>query len=325
MIRILLLRNVLPNRKFGGIQKHCQDLYNLFANHPTVEILPIKNLSNFLIPLIGKRIFYWKELYTYIKTSDCDVVHIHGFATLDVIQSIIVSKLLKKKIIYSPHYHPFRYLQRPLWGKVYFYFCLRFFLRYVSSVITITNNDTNFFSCYHKNVFKIPHLFTSILNRNIVKKRENMILFVGRNEENKGLFHLNKLNRKYEVHLVTTPSDIDRKDFIIHTNISDYELDLLYDQASLVVIPSRYEAFSYVALEAFAHATPVVMSNTVMIADYLRGMKGFSTFEFGDVNGFLKAVDDTIGKSVDREKILSIFSLDKIKQQYEYVYLNTTK
>lgn len=326
MIKVLLLRNVLPNSKFGGIRKHCQELYELFKNDSQIKILPVENLSNHLVPLLHKRVYYWKQLYQYIKCSDCDIVHVHGFATLDIIQVFVVAYILKKKIVYSPHYHPFKYLQHPLFGRLYFYCCLRFFLNLATSIITITKNDTDFFVHFHKNVQKIPHQFTPFVNEHmVIEKKKNMILFVGRNEENKGLFHLKRLNKQYEIHLVTGAGKFDRDDYIIHTNISNEELCLLYKQASLVVIPSRYEAFSYVALESFAHGTPVVMSNTVMIADYLKGISGFSTFNFGDEDGFLKAVDKTIGVPVDTEKILSIFSADKIQQQYKNVYLNVMK
>lgn len=146
-----------------------------------------------------------------------------------------------------------------------------------------------------------------------------MILFVGRNDENKGIPLLYKLNAKYEVHLVTRGT-VERSDFILHNHISNEELSSLYEQASLVVIPSRYEAFSYVALEAFAHSTPVVMSDTVMIADYLKGYDGYMTFRYGDVNGFLQAVEETIGRSVDTDKILAIFEKKKIREQYKDMY-----
>ena len=321
MIKILMLRNVLKTSKHGGIRKHCQELYDLFKNDLHVKILPIVNLPNHSIPIIKKNVFYWKNLYRYVKESECDIIHIHGFATLDIIQVFIIAILLRKKVVYSPHFHPFKYLQHPFLGKLYFYLCLRFFLKYASSIITITSIDTEFFVRYNKVVYKIPHQYTPSLNENIViEKKKNMILFVGRNETNKGLFHLKRLSSKYEIHLVTGKGVFDRDDYIIHTNISNEELNLLYKQASLVVIPSRYEAFSYVALEAFANGTPVVMSNTVMIADYLKGISGYSTFDYGDENGFLKAVDRTIGISVERDKILSIFSPEKIKQLYKEVY-----
>ena len=150
-------------------------------------------------------------------------------------------------------------------------------------------------------------------------KQGNMILFVGRNDNNKGIFYLYTLDSKYEIHLVTK-GGVKRKDFIVHNNISSGELSALYERAALVVIPSRYEAFSYVALEAFAHGTPVVMSDRVMIADYLKDCKGYNTFKFGDIKDFLQAVEKTIGQAVDMDKILPQFEKVKIKASYKNVY-----
>lgn len=324
MIKVVLIRNVSPNNLFGGIRKHCQDLYSLFQNDKDVNIKPIENISGGYISLINKRFFHFKNLYKYLKESHCDIVHIHGFMSLDVCQTILMAKLLQKKIIYSPHFHPFKYLQHPNMGRLYFYLFIRPLLKFVSAIITISNTDTTFFEKYHKNVFKVPHQFDNSKSYNPHEKKKNMILFVGRNEENKGLNHLYMLPTKYEVHCVTK-GHILRNDFIIHTDISNAELEQLYTMASLVVIPSRYEAFSYVALESFAHGTPVVMSNTVRISDYLKGLSGYSTFKYGDIAGFIEAVDKTIGMKVDKEKILSIFETSKIKEIYKNIYIEVSK
>ena len=151
-----------------------------------------------------------------------------------------------------------------------------------------------------------------------------MLLFVGRNEENKGIDHLYKLPAKYEVHCVTK-GPLLRKDFIIHSDISDNELNMLYKEAALVVIPSRYEAFSYVALEAFAHGTPVVMSDRVQIADYLKDKCGYSIFKYSDYDSFLDAVEKTINTKVDIEAIMSVFTPSIIKNLYRDAYLQATK
>lgn len=320
MVKILLLRNVSPTN-YGGIKKHCIELSLLFSGDAHVQFLPIKDLPQKEIPVTRKTFFNPLDLYRYLKETDYDIVHIHGFATLDVVQAFLTARWLKKKIVYSPHYHPFEYLQHPLLGKVYFYGCLRFLLRFASAIVTIGNNDTTFFQKYHNQVYKIPHQFEPIENFACVKeaKQKNMILFVGRNDSNKGIPYLYSLDSKYEVHLVTQGT-VERKDFFVHSNISVEELYDLYRKASLVVIPSRYEAFSYVALEAFAHGTPVVMSDRVMIADYLKGCKGYGVFKYGDVDGFLQAVERTIGQQVDTERILSQFRKEKIKEYYKEVY-----
>lgn len=320
MVKVLLLRNVSPIN-YGGIKKHCMELSFLFESDEEISILPIEDLPQRKIPFIKKTAFKFSALYKYLKQADCDIVHIHGFATLDIVQSFLVARWLNKKIVYSPHYHPFQYLQHPLFGKLYFYGCLRFMLRFASVIVTITDNDTAFFQKYHKRVYKIPHQFETMNNNNTAHetKQKNMILFVGRNDSNKGISYLYNLDPKYEVHLVTKGA-VERKDFIVHSNISDEELSALYQKASLVVIPSRYEAFSYVALEAFAHGTPVVMSDRVMIACYLTGCKGYRIFRYGDTGDFIRVVAETIGQTVDTNAILSRFTRAKVKASYKEVY-----
>lgn len=320
MIKVLLLRNVSPIN-YGGIKKHCIDLSSLFEGDEEISILPIKDLPQRKIPFIKKTAFKHSALYKYLKQTDCDIVHIHGFATLDIIQSFLVARWLGKRIVYSPHFHPFKYLEHPLFGKLYFYGCLRFLLRFASAIVTITDNDTTFFKKYHKRVYKIPHQFEPMHSTKCVgvEKQKNMILFVGRNDSNKGVSCLYKIPPKYEVHLVTK-GVVERKDFIVHSNISDEELSMLYSKASLVVIPSRYEAFSYVALESFAHGTPVVMSDRVMISCYLMGYKGYAIFKYGEIEDFLRAVENTIGMTVDVSGIMRLFDRDMIKKQYAKVY-----
>lgn len=322
MLKILLLRNVSPTN-YGGIKKHCIDLTSLFDGDKEISILPIRELPQRRIPFIKKTVFKFSALYKYLKHTDCDIVHIHGFATLDIVQSLIVAHWLNKKIVYSPHYHPFKYLEHPLFGKLYFYGCLRFLLRFVSTIVTITDNDTAFFQKYHKRVYKIPHQFEPMQSSKYagIEKQKNMILFVGRNDSNKGISYLYKLPPKYEVHLVTQGT-VERKDFILHSNISNEELSALYSKASLVVIPSRYEAFSYVALEAFAHGTPVLMSDRVMIACYLRDYKRYGIFTYGNVTDFLQAVDRIIGMRVDVDKILPQFKKENISKSYRDMYVN---
>lgn len=306
-------------KKNGGIQRHCDDLCSLFQFDKDFSMTIISNKMVRKLPFIRKN--YFCHLYETIKLLDCNIVHIHGFAELSVVQAIITAKILRKKIVYSPHFHPIQYLQHPMLGKLFFACLLRPVLRFVSTIVTISEIDTKFFKKYHANVISIPHYYEgkSLQQSHTINKKKNMILFVGRNEENKGIELLYKLPSKYEVHCVTQGILL-RKDFIQHCSISDQELDLLYKEASLVVIPSRYEAFSYVALEAFAHGTPVVMSDRVQIASYLNGRVGYSIFKYADYPSFLNAIEKTIGMKVDVKGIMALFNKQKVKEMYISMY-----
>jgi glycosyltransferase involved in cell wall biosynthesis len=100
------------------------------------------------------------------------------------------------------------------------------------------------------------------------------------------------------------------------------ELATLYAKASLVVIPSKYEAFSYAALEALSYGTPVLLSERVRIADYLDGVKGFQIFHYGDHTDFLNKIALSLGMVVETDKIKKIFDPEMIKEHYRSIYLN---
>lgn len=310
--------------KYGGVKRHCINLCSLFQNDNEISMALLSDKAVGYFSFAKKAYLYISDFYKEIKAQNCDIIHIHGFVEFSVIQAIIMAKLMGKKIVYSPHYHPVQYLQHPVLGKLFFFCLIKPVLSFTSTIVTISKIDTNFFKRYHDNVVQIPHYFNKQYDQIEAKKKKNMILFVGRNEENKGLDYLYKLPPKYIVHCVTK-GKLQRSDFIVHTDISDEELDLLYREAALVVIPSRYEAFSYVALEAFAHATPVVMSDRVQIASYLEGKSGYSVFKYGDYQDFINAIDRTIGMDVDVDGIMMMFNKEMIKNKYADVYKQVAK
>lgn len=325
----LIISQICPKslNSFGGIKHHCESLCALFSDDNFVLQEILQNISAFFLPILKKYTFNPFSLFKEIRKHNSQIVHVHGFANISVIEVIIIARILKKKIVYSPHYHPMQYLEHPLFGKIFFRCCLRPVLPLVDVVVTISEIDRQFFKRYHKNVISIPHHYEGeySIQADSTYRKKNMILFVGRNEANKGLDHLYKLPfNKYEVHCVTKGKLL-RDDFIMHSDISDEDLHKLYREASLVVIPSRYEAFSYVALEAFAHGTPVVMSDRVQIATYLKGKSGYSIFNYSDYEGFVNAVEKTIGTQVDSENIMRIFDKGRIKELYKSVYMRIMK
>lgn len=321
MIKILPLPAAAPVYQ-GGQYTYCANLSNLFKGNNMIEFDHISQPKCTLLPFFRKYWYDWDALDRRVRDSGCDIVFINGYAEFSVWQEFITAKRLGKKIVYAPHFHPFEYLERPTMGKIFFNLCIRPLLKWASAIVTIGNTDYGYFRSISdpNNVYMIPHHFIRPVRENVAPaKKENMILFVGRNEPNKGMEYLYSLPEKYEVHCVTG-GELKRKDFIQHRNISQVELNNLYEQASLVVIPSRYEAFSYVALEAITHGTPVVMSSNVKIADHLSGEKGYTIFPFGDVRAFLKAVERTIGCEVNKEQILAKFNPETIRCRYEEMF-----
>lgn len=321
MKRIIYIRQS-PKGGCDGTATYCQLLFDFFHDDKDCMAEEIKDY-----PEIKSRIFHYyykpKALSAAIKKAD--IIHINGYTAMGTVQALITAKLLHKSIVYTAHWHPFNRLRHPLFGKLFFNLFLKNTIKHCATAVTAINNeDFAYFKSFHNNVVKIPHWYKPQNIETNVKKKKNMILFVGRTDDPvKGFQHLYSLPEgKFEIHCVGKGKIKHRSDITQHINIPNEELTLLYAQASLVVVPSKYEAFSYVTLESLCYGTPVVMSENVRIADHLKDAKGYSIFKYGDNNDFLRKINETIGKDVEITKIMSIFNPEKIRLAYKELYLS---
>lgn len=321
MKKIIYIRQS-PKGGCDGTVTYCQSLFDFFYNDKDCTAGVIENY-----PEIKSRLFhyYYKQKTLTAAIKKADIVHINGYTAMGTVQALVTAKILHKSIVYTAHWHPFDRLSHPLLGKMFFNIFLKNTIKYCATVITTINKeDYAFFNSFHKNVVMIPHWFKP---QNIgidVEKKKNMILFVGRVDDPvKGFQHLYFLPEgKYDIHCVGKGNIKQRSDITQHINISNEELALLYLQASLVVVPSKYEAFSYVTLESLCYGTPVVMSENVRILDHLDDIKGYSIFKYGDKKDFINKINETIGINVEVTKIESIFNPEKIRLLYKNLYLS---
>lgn len=328
MINVLLIRST-PTMKASGVAVYCNAIKELFANDGDINILPISDYATTRIGIF-KSFYKWNPFINAIRNSHADILHINEFAGFTVLQAYVAALITKKKVVYTAHWHPFKMMRHPVRAKMFFNFFLKQFIRKKADVvITLNNEDTDYFRKFHSNIRQIPHWlrFDNANLNKVVQKKSNMILFVGRpNDPNKGIEYLYSLpENEYDIHVVGKGKIECRKDITQHIDVPNAELENLYAQASLLVVPSKYEAFSYVSLEALAFNTPVVMSDRVRISDYLHEYKWGAIFEYGNVESFHNAVKTTIGMDVERDEILNIFSGNRIKTIYKELYKGVFK
>jgi glycosyltransferase involved in cell wall biosynthesis len=317
---ILFIRRT-PVNKFSGIANYCRALRELFYDdedlHP-LEIEDIPSIHSFLFH------FYYR-LFPLVRTIQCaDIIHINGYTEMGAVEALAVAKILKKTTVYTAHWHPFKHLRHPYGGWVFFQLFMRPAIKFFAdTVITINNEDTTFFSSFHHHVVQIPHWLQTHAITTGKTRDPRMVLFVGRlNDPMKGFEHLQHLPKGcYDIHIIGNGNKPLRSDMSQHCNIPNNKLEELYSKASLLVVPSKYEAFSYVALEALQHGTPVLLSNRVRIADYLCGIPGVNIFPYGNYEAFCESVTKVIGTSVDTTTISKIFNPERIKDIYKKVYL----
>lgn len=321
MKNILFIRQNAP----GGTDRFCHMVYNLFENDEDYKPLEIKDYPTYSIPVLHYA-YKTETLRKAILTAD--IVVINGYTALGTVQAILMAHKCGKKIVYAPHWHPFKFLHFPIISKIVFYsLFFPVIKKYVDVIATINNEDTNFMKKIKSNAVQIPHCLGIKVPKTKKERKKNMILFVGSSTNRvKGFEHLEHLPIGiYDIHCVGKGNMPQRSDFHQHTNVSDEELSQLYSQASLTVVPSRYEAFCYVALEAMTQGCPVLMSERVKIADHLYGIKGYDVFKYRDYISFCNKIKDIIGESVDREKIKETFSKERIKSMYKSLFDSISK
>jgi len=326
VIKVLIIYEE-PLTAHGGISRHCKKIMDLYRDDTNIQVscLCKNEVKHHRNTAISKVVFDYRELKRRIAESGCDIVHAHGFMSIAASQSLRAAMQLNKKTVYTAHYHPFSTLNSPFLGKMFFYASLRRRLQKIDAVITINKDEEFFMRRYNTHRIMIPSSWCDENKRyDLSSRKKNMLLFVGNNTGRKGFGHIKMIPKeKYEIHCVTDkPDGIDAK-AIVHLSISDAELDSLYEQASLVVVPSTYEAFSLVALQALEHGVPVLLSQFVRIADHLDGIEGWEVFEYGNAGDFLNKIETAMAKKVDVEKLHKRFSAQSIKALFDRVYSET--
>lgn len=110
--------------------------------------------------------------------------------------------------------------------------------------------------------------------------------------------------------------------------LGDSELRKLVHEASCVVIPSLYEPFGIVALEALAAGAPLIVADTGGLAELIEGTKAGITFEPGNPDDLADAIesiltDDQLAQSLRlnaRELVEQKYAWDAIATAHAAVY-----
>lgn len=302
--------------------RYCEELVRLFKGDPEFEVSIVLD-KPYGHPIWGA--YYDKEeLKQIIKDSGADIVHVNGFTTLGVRQAIIEAHRQGKKVALTPHWHPFHTLGRPVLGKGFFKLIIEHPVRkFVDGIVTFNDEDTQFFKRFNTHCARIPHWMMRNINPTEAARDKRMVLFVGGrlDDSTKGGEHLQSIPEgKYDIHVVGRGEMPLRSDMTLHTDLSDSELFKLYSRAGVVVVPSRYESFSYVTLEALSAGAPLVISDRVRIGDYLRDCTQCAVFNYHDMQGFNEAIDRMAGHTGDVSASLQPFLPQTAHESYREFY-----
>lgn len=254
------------------------------------NLIKIKNLKEIEFTRSGRSIsgmlsFFWVLINTILKEKP-DIVHLHSsFAgLLGRIAVLITGQRRKIRIIYCPH--AFGFLMETSSFKKWIYsFAELLLAKCTDKIICVSQSEYNaaIKAGFKKEKLVVIHNGVKLKSKSNTftanNKTHYKLLFVGRFDYQKGIDILSKAieilskentNISYEFTLVgEAVNSEDKIQFKDSKNIKINELGWLkphqleeqYLNHDALVIPSRWEGFAMVPLEAMSYGLPIIASN----------------------------------------------------------------
>lgn len=329
MVKILYDHQKFSEQKYGGITRYFAALMDGIKQHPGFEYqlaalytsnyyirdepLPFNNaIGRWLIKGNAKREYKWNRQYSkmLIERGDHDVFHPTYFNPYFL-------KRVKKPYVLTMHDMIYEVMPEnfpatdptPLHKKLT--------TDAATAVIAISESTKKdlirFLNVPEEKITMIHHgldLEAPLIVEPIPGLPENFILFVGERENYKNFSRFSEaaaelLNQYPDLHIILAggrPLQTENLPFAeryLQLNVSDAQLNYLYQKALLFVFPSLYEGFGYPLLEAFKAGCPIAASDTSCFPEI--GGNAVAYFNPYDVGSIYKSMRSVLTDSTVRE------------------------
>lgn len=290
------------------------------------ECITVRRL--YFIPFPFKYAFITPELSKVITEINPDVIVVFSvLPSFFIIASCLIAKIRKIPLILHPQFNPLRYLTyrtflSRILGKFFDEKVVPILIKLANFIVSITDEEETYYRLKigMNNVATIydPVLPLKPNNQNVkyilskydLNKRK-VILAVGRIIPYKGFqFVIGALSyiithyRVKNVKLIVVGEDwgylsdllqlvkkLKLEKFIIFTGrVSNSVLHALYEISDVVVVPSLFEAYGRVVIEAWLHKKPVVVSPFVGLSELVDKVKGGITVKPTKIKDLAQAI-----------------------------------
>jgi glycosyltransferase involved in cell wall biosynthesis len=286
---------------------------------------------------IGSLISLLLSTISVVRSINPHVIHLHSSFSL-VLAPFLKLTAYKTKIVYQPHgvfYDPD--VTRSIMKIFFIKRIERLLVVFVDKVISISEYEKNLLIKNH-GANKVVLLKNSVSSSNVdidLEKNRSGFLFVGRMDEQKGIDELLSYWNKNNPGSLDVIGDSVRGKFLkpkiegvkYHGWIEASMLDQFYANADAVIVPSRWEGFGLVVIEAFRNGTPVITSNRGALPELVdRGITGF-TFDLNNIEHELGVAISTYQRITDKTSMrraclddyVTNYSLSRYLKKYESI------
>ncbi|TVY01256.1 glycosyltransferase [Cohnella terricola] len=340
----------------GGIETHLNevlkrqsenhDLYLMVADrNSNRDSLHIRSDRLIMYPYQRKPSYFLKAIKAIRKTVkeiDPDIIHVHGTFAGVFLRTLFFFRRRRPVVIYCSHGWAFLMDTQSWKRKIYAWVEKALSLR-TDYVIHISKYEYEMAMQYglprDKSVIVYNGVSDATLSEGAplpVNKEKINLLFVGRFDRQKGFDLLLDVFNKHQfanvdLYLVgdTVLKDVEYHypDNAIKIGWVDHaDIDRYMKACDAVIVPSRWEGFGIVAIEALRNKKPVIASNRGALPEIIHdGVNGY-IFDFDnkeELAGIIRSLDRSVLNAMGQsgEKIFrDRFHSDDMNEQIEHLY-----
>lgn len=325
----------------GGIATYLRTLLSGLRKYDDVEnyLLISEYKSQQGWESVAKKVFYYKykrsifnifsaikQIHTVIEDVNPDIIHVHSTWAGLFVRLPYLFRKRKTKIIYQSHGWAFL-MDTSNYKKNIYALVEKILSIPTDRIINISNYEQNQAVKYGLNKNKMVMIYNGVedkISKSNLKLNwdENKInlLFVGRLDRQKGLdlfldvYDKMKLENMHLYVIGTSVLDDNLPKSTKHVTylgwVDNKNIDAYYQACDVVIMPSRWEGFGLVAVEAMRNLKPVIASNVGALPELIKN----------NINGYVFDIkDDKILKKI----LLSINKndLQNLGKQARQIYL----
>lgn len=282
-----------------------------------------------------------------------EVIHLHSSFAGFIVRSLFLFRIISKngvKVIYTPHAFSFLMKNSNLKKKIYAYIEI-YLSKYTDSIVCTSDYEYEIAVKYGLNNSKLIRIYNGIDMNNIIvnddvevtknfRTNKINILFVGRLDFQKGYDYLLELilkldQTKYFFHIIgdsvihdTVTAKNSQSNVKYYGWISNSKLTSYFKSADFLIMPSRWESFGIVAIEAQASGLPVLANKNSSLPEVVKnGVTGILK-DFSKIDDIVYTIDNT---NIDTWRayrkncvayVSNKFDVKLTKSKYFNLYLN---